>query len=47
MLKTFLVRAQRKVLRIKNEAVDDDWKLGGACGMYEENKCIQGFGAEM
>jgi hypothetical protein len=47
MLQTFLVMAQRKVLRIKSEAVEDDWKIGGACGMYEEKKCIQGFGAEM
>jgi hypothetical protein len=47
MLKTFMERAQRKVLRIKNEAVEDDWKMGGACGMYEEKKCIQDFGAEM
>jgi hypothetical protein len=40
MLKTFLVRAQRRVLRIENEAVEDDWKMDGACGMYEENKCV-------
>jgi hypothetical protein len=45
MLKTFLVRERRKVLRI-NEAVDDDRKLGGACDMYEEKKCIQGFDAK-
>jgi hypothetical protein len=47
MLKTFLVRAQRKVLRVKNEAVEDDWKMDRAWGMYEEKKCISGFGAEM
>jgi len=40
MLKIFLVRVQRKVLRIMNEAVEDDWKMDGACGMYEEKKCI-------
>jgi hypothetical protein len=45
MLKTFLVRAQRKAIRVKNEAVEDDWKMGGACDMCEEKKCIQGFGA--
>jgi len=38
MLKTFLVRAQRKVLRIKNEVVEGDWKVGGACGMYKKKK---------
>jgi hypothetical protein len=32
--------AQRKVLRIKNEAVEDDRKMDGACGMYEEKKCV-------